>query len=516
MTKYTIVIADDEEIERKALRLLLQKEFPEIAIVAVACNGMELVSMVQQHQPDMAIVDVNMPGINGIDAIDLLCTKNCRTRFIINTAYDDFAYVQRALSLKIDAYILKPEKRGTTIQTIRTLCRQIDVARENRHSQQKMQALFSRVQSVMENEIMYSLFIGEPAQENFETYCEMHNLQFEAGTVVALIPVAGNGRFRNQDKAELRSALDGALGNSCAYLASITEANISLLLFVEKGSQQEQQKWIGDVLRVAVDKLNRTLQLSLRAGVGGIYFRFQQLPGAYQESLMALMNPAADGISFYRSESTQHRESAELLLQQFREGNLQGIGSEIIRLRLQQNAPRAASALWQALQESLNRETVLIPGLQQLLEHTARQLAVPEQDTDVLSFLQDGLYRLASALKPQENGGEDSSYVDKALRYIEEHYAEDISLDLVAERIGISPFYLSRLFRAERGENFVDYLTGVRMQTAVRLAKETRLSIREIANRTGYGSPTYFCRVFKKYTGSTIGEIREQNRKKQF
>ena len=192
MTKYTIVIADDEEIERKALGLLLQKEFPEISIVGVASNGMELVSMTQQHQPDIAIVDVNMPGINGIDAIDLLRAKGGKTHFIINTAYDDFSYVQRALSLKIDAYILKPEKRDTTIQTIRKLCQQIDIARENRHSQQQIQALFTRVQSVMESEIMYSLFIGEPAQENFETYCEMHGIHFEAGTVAALIPVAGS------------------------------------------------------------------------------------------------------------------------------------------------------------------------------------------------------------------------------------------------------------------------------------------------------------------------------------
>ena len=59
----------------------------------------------------------------------------------------------------------------------------------------------------------------------------------------------------------------------------------------------------------------------------------------------------------------------------------------------------------------------------------------------------------------------------------------------MAEQIGISPFYLSRLFKAERGETFVEYLTGVRMKAATRLAKETRLSIREIAERTGYGNP---------------------------
>lgn len=516
MTKYSIVIADDEEIERKALRLLLQKEFPEIAIVGIATNGMELVSMTQHHQPDIAIVDVNMPGINGIDAIDLLRAKGSKAHFIVNTAYDDFYYVQRALALKIDAYILKPEKRDTTIQTIRKLCQQIDIARENRHSQQQIQALFTRVQSVMESEIMYSLFIGEPAKENFETYCEMHGISFEAGTVAALIPVAGSSRFRSQDKAVLRSVLDAALGNSCAYLATVTEANICLLLFAEKGPVQEQQKWVSDVLRVAVDKINRTLQLSLRSGVGGIYSRFEQLATAYQESLLALMTPTEGGISFYRSQNTLQRENAELLLTQLREGNLQKIHSELGRLRWQlEKNQEAVGVLWQSVQEGLGQESQQIPGVREELMRTASDLKHITPQMDVIPMLQESLYRLSALIKLPEDSGE-RSYVGQALRYIEEHYAEDISLDLVAEKIGISSFYLSRLFRAERGESFVEYLTGVRMQTAVRLAKETRLSIREIATRTGYGSPTYFCRVFKKYTGSTIGDLREQNRKKQF
>lgn len=516
MTKYTIVIADDEEIERKALRLLLQKEFPEIAVVGIAANGMELVSMTQQHQPDIAIVDVNMPGINGIDAIDLLRARGSKTHFIINTAYDDFNYVQRALSLKIDAYILKPEKRDTTIQTIRKLCQQIDVARENRHSQQQIQELFNRVQSVMESEIMYSLFIGEPARENFETYCDMHGIVFETGTVAALIPAAGSSRFSNQDKPVLRSVLDATLGNSCAYLATVTEANICLLLFVEKGTIQEQQKWVSDVVRVAVDKINRTLQLSLRAGIGGIYNQFEQLATAYQESLLALMTPSKDAISFYRSQSTLQRENAELLVTQLREGNFQKAHTELVRLRLQlEQNPEAVAILWQSVQEGLSQESQRIPGIREELMRTAADLQGITPQTDVIAILQESLYRLSGMIRQPEADGE-QSYVGQALRYIEEHYAEDISLDLVAEKIGISPFYLSRLFRSEKGESFVEYLTGIRMQTAVRLAKETRMSIREIAARTGYGSPTYFCRVFKKYTGSTIGDLREKNRKKQF
>lgn len=63
---------------------------------------------------------------------------------------------------------------------------------------------------------------------------------------------------------------------------------------------------------------------------------------------------------------------------------------------------------------------------------------------------------------------------------------------------GISPFYLSRLFRHQRGENFVEHLIAVRMKAAERLARETALSIKEIAARTGYPNTTYFCRVVQK------------------
>lgn len=514
--KYTILIADDEEIECKALSLLLQKEFPEISLVGIASNGMELVSMAKRYQPDIAIVDVNMPGINGIDAIDLLRTKNSKTHFIINTAYNDFEYVQRALSLKIDAYILKPEKRDTTIQTIRKLCQQIDVNRQTRDSQQQIHALFTQVQSVMENEIMYSLFIGEPAGENFETYCDMHGISFQSGTVVALIPVIGGNRFHSQDKARLRSMLDETLGNSCTYLASVTEANICLLLFVEKGTAHDQQRWIHDVLRVMLDKLNRRLSLSLRAGVGGIYPAFGQMANAYQESLLALMAPSEEGISFFRSQSVLQRENAELLLCQLREGNLQRLSSEFGRIRQQlEGDPESVTVLWQEIQECLGAEAAQMLEVRKQLEQTAAALQKGIPQESAVDLILESLLHLTVLLKEPEKDAE-KSYVGQALHYIEEHYAEDISLDLVAEKIGISPFYLSRLFRTERGESFVEYLTATRMQVAVRLAKETRLSIREIAVRTGYGSPTYFCRVFKKHVGCTIGDLREQARKKRF
>lgn len=520
--KYTLVIADDEEIERKALRLLVQKEFPEIEITAMVDNGTALVAQVQQHPPDIAIVDVNMPGINGIDAIDLLCARGSRTHFIINTAYDEFDYVQRALALKIDAYILKPERRDTTIGTIRKLCAQIDEARANIQSQRQIQELFTRIQPVMESEIMYSLFIGEPAAANFEAYCEMHAAEFQSGAVASLIPVeAGRDGLRGQDKAALRTALDAAFGNSCTYLATVTETNICLLIFTPGGGAAEQRRWLSDVLRVAVDQLNHRLRLPLRAGVGGVYGEFEKMSASYQQSLLALTGPAGGGVAFYepQGESAARQEGAaqaEALACLVREGNLQRIGAETARLQpLLQGDRAAARLLWAGVRRELDREAEENAPLRAQLEKTAAELERRDAGADFSAPLREGLYQAVMLLGAQPEDGA-GAYVRQALQYIGDNYAQDISLDTVAEQIGISPFYLSRLFKAERGETFVEYLTGVRMKAATRLAKETRLSIREIAERTGYGNPTYFCRVFKKYTGSTIGDLREQGRKKRF
>ena len=123
--KYTMVIAADESLVLRSQELLIRKEFPEIEIVGMAENGIELKQMVEQLKPDMAIVDVRMPGLTGIEVIELLQHRECRTHFVINTAYSDFDYVKKALDLKTDGYLLKPGKREENIETIRKLCKTV-------------------------------------------------------------------------------------------------------------------------------------------------------------------------------------------------------------------------------------------------------------------------------------------------------------------------------------------------------------------------------------------------------
>ena len=101
-------------------------------------------------------------------------------------------------------------------------------------------------------------------------------------------------------------------------------------------------------------------------------------------------------------------------------------------------------------------------------------------------------------------------YIVQAVQFIHDNYNRDISLEEIADHIGISSFHLSRTFKSEMGIKLSEYITGIRMDKALLLVKNTSMTISEIGEQVGYSNPTYFCRIFKKNTGKTIGQIRKE------
>lgn len=108
-----------------------------------------------------------------------------------------------------------------------------------------------------------------------------------------------------------------------------------------------------------------------------------------------------------------------------------------------------------------------------------------------------------------ENQSESSlKLVQEVLMYMDAHYASDISLDMLAEEVSVSPNYLSHLFKQTTGSSFVDYLTELRMKHAKEMLADLHLTVYEIAIEVGYRSSQYFSRVFKKHTDVTPTQYR--------
>lgn len=103
--------------------------------------------------------------------------------------------------------------------------------------------------------------------------------------------------------------------------------------------------------------------------------------------------------------------------------------------------------------------------------------------------------------------------VRKALRYIDSHYDEDVTLEECAGLLSLSPQYFSRVFREQAGITFVDYLTHVRIRKAKEWLVYSDNTVQEICFKVGYRDPNYFTRVFKKTVGVTPRQFKAQKKK---
>ncbi|MBP1990109.1 helix-turn-helix domain-containing protein [Paenibacillus eucommiae] len=100
------------------------------------------------------------------------------------------------------------------------------------------------------------------------------------------------------------------------------------------------------------------------------------------------------------------------------------------------------------------------------------------------------------------------SYIHEVIKLVEENSGSELSLSYAADQLGITPAYLSRIFKEKMGMNFLEFLTNARVEKSKKLLKETDWKIKEISSLTGYSNVNYFIRIFKEMTGMTPREYR--------
>ena len=108
-----------------------------------------------------------------------------------------------------------------------------------------------------------------------------------------------------------------------------------------------------------------------------------------------------------------------------------------------------------------------------------------------------------------EYNGKNGSRIEKVVKYIQEHFNEDITLNDIAENVYLSPVYVSRLIKEQTGKNFVTLMMEFRIERAVNLLQHTELYVYEIAEQVGYDNLKYFYKVFRKVTGKSPNDYRK-------
>ncbi|WP_425060113.1 Transcriptional regulatory protein DegU [Sporomusa carbonis] len=122
---YTLMIADDEQLERQALRFIIGNNFQNIRVIAETGDGKSAVTIAAGEKPDIILMDIRMPELNGLEAARAIRALLPDAAIVMLTAFDEFSYAKEALSIGAVEYMLKPLRPKDLIETLASVVAKI-------------------------------------------------------------------------------------------------------------------------------------------------------------------------------------------------------------------------------------------------------------------------------------------------------------------------------------------------------------------------------------------------------
>ncbi len=530
---YRIMLADDEGIVRDSLKMIIEKNFPNECEIEMARTGRDVIELAEILRPDIVFMDIQMPGINGIDAIREIKKNNQTAEFIVLSAYDKFDYAKEAVNLGVLEYMTKPFDKKSICEVVKRAIDRIDSRRKKRSQDLFIREKMESVTPIIENGFIYATMFNEYAQEDVENYKSLLGLETDYGCMLAFVmgddqhgrqmTNAVGASVRMQKNYQKFRELLKEQWNCVAGAVISNKVPVFLPCARQQVTYEERIEMI-DTCRALARKLKKEIDISFRIGIGSIR-KLMDSMDSYEEALKALDN-STGSVAHVDDLPIQCRYDDEYRL------DLENELFELLRTGTAEECSRAAGRFfdWMVDNYKDKTESVRLKTLEFVLfaEHEVylnggmtyhfdersdylNVIMQTESVRELRSWFVDKFRECNANMRTKKNEHE-NSLVQRAQEYIRDNYQKDLSLDELSRELDISPYYFSKLFKEETGSNFVEYLTGLRMNRAKEMLKDDRCSMKEICAQIGYSDPNYFSRIFKKNIGLTPTEYREREK----
>ena len=532
MKMYKIMLADDEGIVIDSLKFIIEKEFGDACIIESAKTGRSVIELAEHFRPDIIFMDIQMPGINGIDAMKEIREDNKNTIFIVVSAYDKFDYAKEAINLGVLEYLNKPIERNNIIRVLKKSMGMIDSEREKRSNDLLIKEKMESVIPIIENGFLYNILFQENFDEDIENYKNLLGIKEKYGFLVVLVcgesqegnhmtnAVGTSVRIQNY-YIKIRELVSEYYNN--VIMGSVMANKIALYIpsQVEKQDYGERIKIINKS-RELCRRLQFRTDAAFRIGIGSIR-SIKEAMISYNEALNALIDTTGSvahvddvGIGC-EYEENYPIDLEKRLFDKIEKGEINdavSIANLFFDWMEENYADYIMDIKLKSLEFVLWAEHLGYEKGGSIYQFRSRKDYLPT----VLQFteLSELRYWFANKLSDagrkvaaKKEGKATNGIINKAKEYIHRNYSRDISLDDVSKDVNISPYYFSKVFKDETGENFIEYLTNIRINKAKELLQNTNMSMKEIGCEIGYMDPNYFSRIFKKNIGVTPTEFKE-------
>lgn len=483
---YKIMIAEDEKIEREHLvRVIDALELPFERIL-VASNGQEGMELFAKWKPEIVIVDINMPVMDGLAMIEQIRTSEPDTLCYILSSYNYFNYAQRALRLGVIDFILKPADRHVIHDC---LMNAMEHLKARKHQQIQKELLLAKV-NVLNQEIMKDCFYA------IMTYKDEMKIR-ENLKLLGIKAVGGICFYlRNGDMArmeELRERMD-----EYGYDVIYHKMDHHIVLFALANHMLEEK----DVTSLRNMVMEIFAECTYYCGkcaddIGELIVSYEDAKRKAQADLRNVSRQCSDedirklAIRFLdlieMDDKQAIREDLDPLFEMIGDAKFYECFHSLLEYCAQEIAAR-----YDILMENhflSNEEYQNIRDAHQL-EMTIMEIYVMIQK----------VLRTVHYTKNQYN-------YKRACDYIEKHYLKPITSGTVADALHISPSYLSRLISKNGNESFTDMVNALRIKEAKKQIRQG-IPFKEVAHNVGFSSQSYFTKIFKKLAGMSPSDYK--------
>lgn len=531
---YRIMLADDEGIVLNALTFILEKNFSGQFEIETAKTGRGAIELAEHFRPDIVFMDIQMPGINGIEAMKEIRKNQPNVIFIVLTAYDKFDYAKESINLGVMEYLNKPVNKNVVTSVVEKAMAEIDHRRARRREDLQIKEKMETVIPVIENGFIYVILFRERLEEDINNYRSLLGIDSDYGFMMAVVfgDETETGTMTNAVGASIKAQIDyytkvrEILKNTFpdAIVGNVSSNKIPVFIPTEEArlSYNDRIETI-EKARLAAHSMTDMTGLSFRIGIGTVQ-RLKDALKSYDGALRALLKVQGsvahvDDLPInVEYEEDYPSDLEEEIFERLEEGKTEECLASAERFfdwMVNSYSEDEMNIKLKVLEFVMQGESIMLRSGGQTYRFDSRknylQEVVSIQGYEALKkWFMD---KLRDAAQGMNTGGEarTNHLIRQAMEYIDTHFHKDISLDDISRELNISAYYFSRLFKEETGENFVDYVTRCRMNRAKELLLDPNLSIKEVCAEVGYSDPNYFSRVFKKYEGMTPTEYKEKN-----
>lgn len=528
---YRTLIVDDEPIAVQSIEYIITHNLPEVQIVGTARSGREAIEKAYSLRPDIILMDINMPGINGLEAMRQIRLANPEVRFIVASAFDYFDYAVEAVNLGVDEYILKPVREARLVEALQKVIEVIEKSRSRIRRELELKEKFEMVLPVLETGFISALCLFDDNAEELRHYCRLFDSEKMGGYVMAIEFSEKEGTSKISAGVKSQNQYESyrdILKSGCRCIVGPMMLNL-LIVFVFDEREDDSFEQKASAARLAKSFCDRAAGLGseIAIGIGRRCAGMDDAKRSYREALSALRYISKNeggGYAILHADDRIDEQSGECAdyEEQFEKGIYENAASGNARVALlafEDIYARMCADLMPDFDLIKNNSIALIVGFGRRWGKAVKNYGaaineiIGAQGEAQLKgicrrYIEEAANQLASGKQRKI-----SSLIEKADRYLESNFGSEITLEEIAKEVNLSPYYFSRFYKEETGVNFIDKLTTIRVLKAKEYLQETDYSIKDVSRLVGYLDPNYFSKLFKKATGVTATEYKEQHGK---